>query len=81
MSDVTLVFPGSLVGPEEQIGSIIEVSTDSANIGFRYVDGNPGRIESIICQVASGTSVRLMRNSEAIALNSSNDPVTFLKTE
>jgi hypothetical protein len=81
LSDVTLVFPGSLVQPDEQIGAIIEVSSDSAKIGFRYADGSPGKIESIICQIASGTSVRLMKNSEAIALHHTNDPVTFLRTE
>ena len=66
--DVTVLLPGGLVKAHEEIRSIIEISDDEAEIGFRESEVPDEPFGCIVLKVTRGVKVCLKRSTQAIVV-------------
>jgi hypothetical protein len=74
--DVTILFPGGLIGENETIGAVIEVS-DEAEIGFEKSDNPTDTFKFIVLKVSKGDGIRLNRGTQAIVIQPAKKAVEF----
>ena len=71
-----LFLPGGLIGSGGSLGSIIELSRDDIEVGFKESESRPGTYASIIIYLKPGDAVKLNKATE-FAVDSDVGEVVF----
>lgn len=72
-----IAVPAEILIEGEALGSIIELSNDDTRIAFQEAAKSGGGFAMILIELQSGTSLKLNRSTEAVALGSASEEVVF----
>lgn len=76
-SSTVIAIPAGILIEGETLGSIIQLSNDDTRIAFQEAAKSGAGFAAILIELQSGTSLKLNRSTEAVALGSGSEEVVF----